>query len=123
MPPPSSVSKTTDYRETAVCLLCYPSEGNDTSRPRTLASLMAGLKYLCLSTIQHRILGLSCLIAFLRLSSAQGLPQLGLPLSGLLLFLNKNINEGEGVPCLYSTERNREVCTPLNPRQTVAINR
>ena len=25
---PSAVNKTTDYSETAVCLLCYPGEGN-----------------------------------------------------------------------------------------------
>ena len=33
---PSAVNKTTDYSETAVCLLCYPGEGNDSSWPRTL---------------------------------------------------------------------------------------
>ncbi len=33
---PFLVNKTTDDSETAVCLLWYPGEGNDTSWPRTL---------------------------------------------------------------------------------------
>jgi hypothetical protein len=65
---PSSVNKTTDYSETAVCLLCYPGEGNDTSWPLG-CNLMLVSSYLCLSTI----FGLSCLITFLRLSSKAGL--------------------------------------------------
>jgi len=58
---PSAMNKTTDYSETAVCLLCYPGEGNDSSLVASDLSwdLMLFSSHLCLSTIGHRIFGFS----------------------------------------------------------------
>jgi hypothetical protein len=53
--------------------------------------------YLCLSTILHRISGLSCLIPSSGYLPKQGVPQLGLPPSGMVFFFYSKFLRATGM--------------------------